>query len=90
MILIPIAIILFPFLPVFRFSNFKFQFLFQKLIDKRLKISDMRFATKRLLFIGFIHKLQVKAFNDYFHLKNLLRRIVIKSELVLSLLSISF
>ena len=67
-----------------------FSFFFQKFLNKRLKISDMRFATRRLLFTTFIHKLIIIAFSPIIALKEPFSRIVVKSELVLSLLFRNF
>ena len=36
--------------------------LYKKSSNQRFKISDMRFATKRLIFIRFVHKLLINDF----------------------------
>ena len=61
-----------------------------KVKELKLKNSDMRFATKRLFLTSFIHKMFLEFFKSYLHLKNLGRRIVVKSELVFSFNSLTF
>ena len=48
----------------------------------------MRFATRRLVLIALVDKFSATAFKPIFTLKEPFSRIVVKSELVLSFLSI--